>query len=59
MVASRNKYKIENSDFDAQAMKISGGTRPKKDSETRKTEKIAMGELFSTKVVSKSPRSTT
>jgi len=58
MVASSNKNKIEKSDFDAQAIKISGGNKPNKDSEIRKMEKITKGEQTSTKLVSTEPIST-
>lgn len=40
-------------------MKISGGNKPKKDSDTKKTEKITKGEKVSTKLVSTEPMSIT
>ena len=40
-------------------MNISGGNKPKNDSDTKKTEKIINGEHVSTRLVSKEPKSTT
>lgn len=39
-------------------MNISGGNKPKNDSDTKKTEKITNGEHVSTRLVSKEPKST-
>ena len=39
-------------------MNISGGNKPKNDSDTKKTEKIINGEHVSTRLVSKEPIST-
>ncbi len=40
-------------------MNISGGNKPSKDSDTKKTEKITNGEQVSTRLVSKEPISIT
>ena len=40
-------------------MNISGGIKPKNDSDIKKTEKITNGEHVSTRLVSKEPISTT
>jgi hypothetical protein len=59
MVESKNKLKNECEDFEAQAINISGGNRPNKDSETRKIVNITIGEHVSTKLVKTEPISTT
>ena len=59
MLDRRNRFKKEWEDLDAHAMKISGGNKPKNDSDIKKTQKITNGEHFSTKLVSKEPISTT
>ena len=59
MVDRRNRFKKEREDLDAHAMNISGGNKPKKDSDIKKTEKITNGEHVSTRLVSKEPISTT
>jgi len=59
MVDSRNRFKKEWEDLDAHAMNISGGNKPKNDSDIKKTEKITNGEHVSTRLVSKEPISTT
>ena len=58
MVDKRNRFKNEKEDLDAHAMNISGGNKPKNDSDTKKTEKIINGEHVSTSFVSKEPIST-
>ena len=55
----RNRFIKEWEDLDAHAMNISGGNKPKKDSDIKKTEKITNGEHVSTRLVSKEPISTT
>ena len=59
MVDRRNRFKKEREDLDAHAMNISGGNKPKNDSDIKKTEKITNGEHVSTRLVSKEPISTT
>ena len=59
MVDRRNRFKKEWEDLDAHAMNISGGNKPKNDSDIKKTEKITNGEHVSTRLVSKEPISTT
>ena len=59
MVDRRNRFKKEWEDLDAHAMNISGGNKPKNDSDIKKTEKITKGEHVSTRLVSKEPISTT
>ena len=59
MVDRRNRFKKEKEDLDAHAMNISGGNKPKNDSDIKKTEKITNGEHVSTRLVSKEPISTT
>ena len=55
----RNRFIKEWEDLDAHAMNISGGNKPKNDSDIKKTEKITNGEHVSTRLVSKEPISTT
>ena len=55
----RKRFIKEWEDLDAHAMNISGGNKPKKDSDIKKTEKITNGEHVSTRLVSKEPISTT
>ena len=59
MAERMNRFKKECEDLDAQAMNISGGNKPKNDSDIKKTEKITNGEHVSTRLVSKEPISTT
>ena len=59
MLDKRNRFKKEWEDLDAHAMNISGGNKPKNDSDIKKTEKITNGEHVSTRLVSKEPISTT
>ena len=59
MVESKNKLKNEWEDFEAQAINISGGNKPKKDSDTKNTVKIIIGEHVSTRLVKTEPKSIT
>ena len=59
MADRRKRFIKECEDLDAHAMNISGGNKPKNDSDTKKTEKIINGEHVSTRLVSKEPISTT
>jgi len=59
MADKRKRFIKEWEDLDAHAMNISGGNKPKKDSDTKNTEKITNGEHVSTRLVSKEPISTT
>jgi len=59
MVESKNKFKNECDDFDAQAINISGGNNPNKDSDTKNIVKITIGEHVSTRLVKTEPMSMT